>query len=132
MATTKTAQPERPVGPPAPPAETAQPKNPAAQALAKQRWQKTPPEERQRILAQVARAGWQGARGEARREKAIRLAIQEKTPAGRPREAERCPCGANTLKRAQARKFDCCRRSPLDLRKLGLRRIYPKPAQPKP
>lgn len=29
---------------------------------------------------------------------------------GRPRSQDkRCPCGANTLKRAQARGFDCCK-----------------------
>ncbi len=31
---------------------------------------------------------------------------------GRPRiDAPRCQCGANTLARATARRFDCCRRS---------------------
>ena len=31
---------------------------------------------------------------------------------GRPRsDAERCPCGASTMKRAKARGFDCCRRA---------------------
>lgn len=31
--------------------------------------------------------------------------------AGRPREKSRCPCQANTLRRAAARKFDCCRKA---------------------
>ena len=30
---------------------------------------------------------------------------------GRPRQGNRCPCKANTLTRAQARGFDCCKRA---------------------
>jgi hypothetical protein len=31
---------------------------------------------------------------------------------GRPRShKERCPCGANTLRRAKRRGFDCCRKA---------------------
>ena len=36
-------------------------------------------------------------------------------PGGRPRkDAPRCPCGANTLRRAEARCFDCCRRAGIE------------------
>lgn len=28
-----------------------------------------------------------------------------------PRKAERCPCGQNTLRRAKARAYDCCKRA---------------------
>jgi hypothetical protein len=29
---------------------------------------------------------------------------------GRKSRKKRCPCGANTLKRAQARAFECCKK----------------------
>lgn len=36
---------------------------------------------------------------------------------GRQRSgAPRCPCGASTLRRAQARGFDCCRRAGVESR----------------
>jgi hypothetical protein len=34
---------------------------------------------------------------------------------GRPRKkGRRCPCGENTLKRAKARNFDCCKRNGIE------------------
>ncbi len=30
---------------------------------------------------------------------------------GRPKAKERCPCRANSLKRAIARNYDCCRKA---------------------
>ncbi|HEX4545748.1 MAG TPA: hypothetical protein VH110_05270 [Candidatus Acidoferrum sp.] len=71
-------------------------KNPAAQALVALRWAKTTPEERRAFAARMAEAGWKGA-NRARRLKT----------AGRPRTADRCPCGAMTRKRARARGHRC-------------------------
>lgn len=64
-----------------PPEKPAPEKNPAAQALAAQRWSKVPPHKRRQITRWVAAQG-----------------------AGRPRtKAKRCPCGAMTLKLARIR-----------------------------
>lgn len=34
-----------------------------------------------------------------------------RTNAGAPRKRSRCPCGANTMKRAKSRSFECCRKA---------------------
>lgn len=42
------------------------------------------------------------------------MSAARKTHAGgrkRKKGVPRCPCGANTLKRAKARNFECCKKS---------------------
>lgn len=57
----------------------------AASAMARARWAKVKPEERSRLLTKIGKLG------------------------GRPRTKHRCYCGQNTMRRAVARNFECCK-----------------------
>ncbi len=58
-------------------------------------------------------------RKETLSEKRSRASLSRKTfggggariGSGRPRATVRCPCGLNSLKRAQDRAFDCCKKA---------------------
>ena len=58
--------------------------NQAARTMAKTRWKKKTPEERSAYASRIA---------------------------SKPRTDQRCFCGQNSMLRAAARRFDCCRRA---------------------
>jgi hypothetical protein len=61
--------------------------------------------------AVLARARWQGVGAEERSR--LKKAARRAPGSGRPRSLKRCHCGRNSLSRAVARRFDCCKRAGL-------------------
>ena len=68
----------------------------AGGVLAALRWEKTTSNERSKIMTQVVTARWAKRTAAERSEEMRQIAA-------RPRQGDRCPCGAMTLKRAEAR-----------------------------
>jgi hypothetical protein len=81
--------PEKPAQPPA--------KNPAAQALARLRWRGTTAGERKQLMSRLVKLAWK------------KKPMSKRTNQGRPRDPDRCPCGAMTRTRAAQRKHVCAR-----------------------
>jgi hypothetical protein len=71
-------------------------KNAAAQALSKLRWKGTTSDERSEFASRIAKLGWTGDAAKAR-----------KKAGGRPKDKDRCPCGAMTRERAKKRNHQC-------------------------
>jgi len=59
--------------------------------------------------AVMAEARWANVSAEERSR--LMKAARQAPGSGRPRSARRCHCGANSLSRAVARRFDCCKRA---------------------
>jgi hypothetical protein len=57
----------------------------------------------------MGKARW--ANVSARERSRLMKAARQAPGSGRPRVKERCYCGANSLKRALRRAFDCCKKA---------------------
>lgn len=68
----------------------------AASLLGKLRWKGTSKNERSKFMKQV---------------RALRSSAPGGRNGGRPRSDDRCYCGENSRTRAEARRFDCCKRA---------------------
>jgi hypothetical protein len=68
-----------------------------------------PRKDRSKKYARYPHCGKRVSRADVAR---MLVSLREQSSGGRPRsETPRCPRGASTLRRAQARGFDCCRRA---------------------
>jgi hypothetical protein len=75
----------------------------AAAALSRARW---------------AKPEWKDSKTRSAYMKRVQT-FRQNNRGGRPRAADRCPCGANTRKRALSRKFDCCRKAGVAIPAVG-------------